>query len=126
MIFLFDSSAVLAAILDEPGGNVAHDAMGDGHISIVNLCEVLSKLTEAGIEVEAARAMVGRFELRVRAFREGHAFEIARLRPLTIRQGLSFGDRACLAHARIEQLPVMTADRRWAELDLGIDIRLIR
>ena len=126
MSLLFDSCAVLAAILAEPGGEEAHDAMDLGHISIINLCEVLSKLTGSGIEIEAAEAMVSRFELRVRAFRDGHARETARLRPLTMRQGLSFGDRACLAHALIDGLPVMTADRRWAELDLGIDIRLIR
>ena len=119
MSFLFDSSAVLAALLDEPGGEDAHDAMDLGHMSIINWCEVLSKF-------DAAEAMVSRLELRIRAFRDGHALEAARLRSMTMKQGLSFGDRACLAHARLEQLPVITADRRWAELDLGIDIRLLR
>ena len=39
---------------------------------------------------------------------------------------LSLGDCACLATARQHGLPVMTADRAWAGLDLGVEIRLIR
>jgi PIN domain nuclease of toxin-antitoxin system len=39
---------------------------------------------------------------------------------------LSLADRACLALAERERLPVLTADRHWGSLDLGIDVRLIR
>ena len=41
-------------------------------------------------------------------------------------KGLSLGDRACLALASLTGRIVVTADRVWPELDLGIDIRLIR
>jgi PIN domain nuclease of toxin-antitoxin system len=40
--------------------------------------------------------------------------------------GLSLGDRACLALARMRRLPAVTADRAWARLDLGIAIELVR
>jgi ribonuclease VapC len=40
--------------------------------------------------------------------------------------GLSLGDRACLALAMELKLPVVTADRAWIDLDLGIDICVIR
>jgi len=39
--------------------------------------------------------------------------------------GLSFADRACLATAKIEGIPVLTANRIWANLDLDLDIRCI-
>jgi ribonuclease VapC len=40
--------------------------------------------------------------------------------------GLSLGDRACLALALTRGEPAVTADRQWAQLDLGIRIELIR
>jgi PIN domain nuclease of toxin-antitoxin system len=45
---------------------------------------------------------------------------------LTRKYGLSLGDRACLALAKSKNLPVLTADKVWKELDLGVKIRLIR
>jgi PIN domain nuclease of toxin-antitoxin system len=51
---------------------------------------------------------------------------VARLRALTRAYGLSFGDRACLALARRLGLPALTAERAWAELDLGIPVEVLR
>jgi ribonuclease VapC len=39
---------------------------------------------------------------------------------------LSLGDRCCLALGMVEELSVMTADRDWAKLQLGIKINVIR
>lgn len=39
---------------------------------------------------------------------------------------LSLGDRACLALARTRGVPAMTSDRTWTQLQIGIEIRLIR
>lgn len=76
--------------------------------------------------IDDVQACVAGLPIRVRAFREAHAIEIARLRATTKHRGLSFGDRASLALAKFIDLPVLTADTRWTGLDLGIDIRLIR
>lgn len=54
------------------------------------------------------------------------ALEAARLRGATRPRGLSLGDRFCLSLAARLALPVLTTDRAWADLDLGIDIRLVR
>lgn len=48
------------------------------------------------------------------------------LRAVTRRYGLSLGDRACLALAMREQSRVLTADRAWLKLHLGVDIAVIR
>ena len=51
---------------------------------------------------------------------------LARLRSVTRGAGLSLGDRACLALGDRLGCPVITADRAWASLDIGIEIVLIR
>lgn len=40
--------------------------------------------------------------------------------------GLSLGDRACLSLAVLRGLPVLTADRVWARLTVGIEVHCIR
>ncbi len=126
MSLLLDSSAVLAAILGEPGGEIAFAAATEGAISIVNFCEVCTRLVQDGFSADAAQAQVRRFDLKLLPFTEQHALRAAALRPVTSHLGLSLGDRACLAHGLVDRKIIVTADRDWAKLDLGIDIRLIR
>ena len=48
------------------------------------------------------------------------------LRALIKSAGLSLGDRACLALGKRLNLPVLTADKIWTSLSIGIAITLIR
>jgi PIN domain nuclease of toxin-antitoxin system len=64
--------------------------------------------------------------LRVVPLNEDDSVTTAQLRSLTRAHGLSLGDRACLATGLRLGLPVLTADRSWANLDVGVTIRLIR
>ena len=59
-------------------------------------------------------------------FDEALGLRAGALRLATRHLGLSLGDRACLALAEREQLPILTGDGAWALLDIGLDIRLIR
>ena len=125
-MFVLDASAVMAVLLNENGAeNVAPHLRG-GHISIINLAEVLAKAAEEGGDVDVVQRTLETYNMRVRAFRHAHALEAARLRPLTKRFGLGFGDRACLAQGIFSELPILTGDKDWAQLDVGLDIRLIR
>ena len=54
------------------------------------------------------------------------AVSAAALRAATRHAGLSLGDRACLALALRESAPVMTADRDWLKVDVGVEVLLIR
>ena len=40
--------------------------------------------------------------------------------------GLSLGDRACLALARRLDVPAVSAEHIWADLDVGIEMKLVR
>jgi len=121
-----DASAILAALKNEPFGEVDPRKLVGGAISAVNLCEVLSKLHDDGLTEAQADAAVSAMDLRVVAFDEPQARFAARLRSLTRHAGLSLGDRACLALGERLRSPVVTADRVWASLDVGIEVVLIR
>jgi ribonuclease VapC len=128
MNFILDASAVLAAILDEPGALQVYTAMPSAEISTVNLSEVYAKLLERDSDFETTRRVIGSFDLRIRMFDIDTMFEAAKLRPITKSRGLSFADRACAALAMRNDWPILTSDRRLAECGplLGIDIRMIR
>jgi PIN domain nuclease of toxin-antitoxin system len=72
------------------------------------------------------RRVIRRFSLQVEAFSANQAYAVAQMRAPTRQAGLSLGDRACLALARELRCPALTADRQWAAIDVGVEIRLIR
>jgi PIN domain nuclease of toxin-antitoxin system len=122
---VFDSSALLALILREPGGDL--DAILDGSIiSAVNMAEVRTKLIDLDtLDPDALEDDLSGLIL-VEPFTEEHARIAARLRGSTRHLGLSLGDRACLALAIVENAEAYTADRSWTEVDIGCVVNLIR
>ena len=126
MSVVFDSSALLAVIFAEDGAAVAQRAVDGAVMSAVNATEVISRLLDWGASQERARRELLRFGLAIRPFDKSLAVEAGFLRAATRQYGLSLGDRACLALALRERIPVVTADRTWSQLDLGVDIQVIR
>lgn len=123
---VLDASAVLAVLQHEAGYESVGPQMFGAFVSSVNLAEVGTRLSDRGIAMAEARIMVESLGVRIIAFDEELAYESAALRRGTRAYGLSLGDRACLALAQREGLAVITADRSWSKLDIGVDIRLIR
>ena len=121
-----DASAILAALKNEPFSNLDPRRLVGATISAVNLCEVMSKLHDDGLKDIQADAAVSAMDLRVISFDEPQARIAARLRAITRDAGLSLGDRACLALGLYLGLLVITADRAWASLDVGVEVVLIR
>ena len=125
---VFDNSAVLALIFNEPGADMAARLMGadEAVISSVNQAEVLGKLHDNGLSPSDVAAIAQQLPLTVVPFTAEQARLAGDLRPSTRALGLSLGDCCCLALAK--QLPdatVVTADRPWAGLT-GWNITLIR
>ncbi len=131
---ILDASALLALLQGEPGAPAVIEAIEAGAaISTVNFSEVLAKLTERGDHVRSTVAVIRKAVeradggLRIESFTEEDGIEAADLRPRSKRQGLSFGDRACLALAARFEVPAVTADRDWADLpEVGVAVKLIR
>ena len=123
---VLDSSALLAFIQGEPGGEVVARVVGDALMSSVNHAEVVTKLVERTGSLDIARVALGIANVDVVDFDRSQAEQAGLLVKQTRSRGLSLGDRACLALAAREAAPVLTADRIWATLKLDVEVRLIR
>jgi ribonuclease VapC len=123
---VLDSSALLAYLRRERGVDIVAAVMSNAVISSVNFAEVVTKLVSRGETLGGARAALGVVQLQVVDFTRSLAEQAGGLVARTRSKGLSLGDRACLALALREGVPAFTADRAWASLDIGTEIRLIR
>ena len=123
---MLDTSALLAYLQGENGGDKVPVNSGDARISAVNYSETVAVLTRHGANPANVRATLSSLLLDVVSFEadvaEAAGFMITTTNPF----GLSLGDRACLAAAQKEGIPAMTADGAWSNLNIGIAIQLIR
>jgi ribonuclease VapC len=95
-------------------------------MSAVNIAEFVAKLVERSFGPTEVDRALQRLPIEIVAFDRVQARAAGLLRERTMHLGLSLGDRACLALALAEGLPVLTADRAWARLDVGVRVELIR
>lgn len=123
---VLDASAVLAFLRHERGGERVAAALPGGVLSTVNLVEVLGKETRDGLAPEELLETLLSSDLTIVGLSVKEALLAAELLPLTKRRGLSLGDRACLATAISRGAPVLTADRAWEGLDVGVPVEVIR
>ena len=123
---VFDASAVLAILKRERGADRALAVLEHAKISCVNLAEVQSKLVNEGLDKHTAWAGINFLGCNPVPFDSGLAHQAGSLIEQTKPYGFSLGDRACLALALERKAKVYTTDRKWADLDLGIEIEVIR
>lgn len=124
--YVMDASAILAILNGEPGRDRTMKAISSSRICAINLVEVVSYMAEEGMRETEIEAWAQRLPAVVVDFDRDLAMQAGYLRKTTARKGLSLGDRACLALAMREGLPVMTADRAWSDLDVPVEVVLIR
>lgn len=125
--FALGASALLALILGEAGKDTVFDAITQGAvISPVNHAEVVSKLLELTFTEPQIQASLRPLYIPVLPFDEVQAWHVGQLRLSTRQRGLSLGDRACLSLGAALGIPVLTAERIWQELDVGVEVVLCR
>lgn len=124
--YVLDASALLAFLAGEPGGDAVAEALPSALVSTVNLSEVIAKLLERRMSEDEVQEVLRYLDCSIVDFTLERAWDTARLRLLTRHQGLSLGDRACLSLAIEHDLPVMTTDRVWGELNVGIAVNIVR
>lgn len=125
-MIVLDASALLAYLFGETGrADVARQLQG-ACLSTVNLAEVLGRVARDGHDPRVVVRGIAKGGVEIVPFTRGHAAVAASLLARTRSLGLGLADRACLALAIARKIPVLTADRTWAELQLDVPVHVIR
>ena len=126
---ILDSAAILAFLNREVGHGPITDALAAGAgVCTANVAEIVGILMRRGLTAGEATQALDDLPLTIVDVDLDLALRAGIMEQPTRRYGLSLGDRLCLALAARERLPVMTADRIWAQAGPSIDVevRLIR
>lgn len=125
---VLDASALLALLRNEPGADKVAAAIANARMSSVNFAEVVSHFIHAGMPAGEVDAMLRPLPVAIADADQGLATIAGRLRAATAEAGLSLGDRFCLALARRDGLPALTADRQWRAVAdaVGVTVSVIR
>lgn len=126
MSVVLDASAVLVLLLDEPGAEAVASVLAGAALSAVNLAEVLSKLSDRGVDGAGLADHLAAAGVTVHPMTERDAAEVAELRRIDTARVLSLGDRCCLALGRRLSAVVVTADRVWSDVDAGVEVQQVR
>jgi PIN domain nuclease of toxin-antitoxin system len=111
--FAIDSSALLAMIGNEPGGEVVAAMLPDAVVSTVSIAEAAAILTARNISTAPLQQALAESRVEIAPFTEFQARLCGELRHATKSRSLSAGDRACLALSLDRGLTAVTADAAW-------------
>lgn len=125
---VLDASALIALLRDEPGADKVADAIANARMSSVNYAEVVSHFIHTGMPAGEVDAMLKPLPMAVIDADQSLATIAGRMRSATAEAGLSLGDRFCLALARRDGLPALTADKQWRTVAdaVGVIVSVIR
>jgi PIN domain nuclease of toxin-antitoxin system len=123
--YILDTSAIIALIKNETGADIVKTHLKGSIMSSVNYSEAAAVLARK-MPRETIISILTKLIAEVIEFDQLQAIETGILYQQTKEFGLSFGDRACLTLAKIKDLPVLTADKIWLDLNLDLEIKNIR
>jgi PIN domain nuclease of toxin-antitoxin system len=125
---LLDASALLAVAFNEDGAEQVMLALSRPQvgITVANFTEVVSKLRQRGMSMAGCRAFIYDLQLIVVSADTETALLAGELHAQTRWAGSSLADATCLATAVQLDASVVTADRAWGRLDVGVEILVVR
>lgn len=126
MTNVVDTSAFLAFMKREAVRDDIAERIDGALICAVNFAEIVAVALRQRLPLDRVRTLIALTNLRVIAFDAPLAETAGALIAQTRDHGLSLGDCACLALAQRENLPVLTADRAWRNLDVGVEMTFVR
>ena len=127
---LLDASCVLAWAFTEPGADRIESVLPDAYITAVNMAEIIAKLDRLGAPGMTFAQDLVSAGLTVVPMGWPQICQITTVLALEATKGgrrrLSLGDLCCLCYAIEQQMQVWTADRVWADLDVPVNVIVIR
>ncbi|MGH8907693.1 MAG: PIN domain-containing protein [Egibacteraceae bacterium] len=123
---VLDASAVLAWLQDELGADKVEPHLQEGSVSAVNWSEILQKVGQRGRDPHETGMLLRALGLRIVPLTREDAERAAELWPQVHAAGLSLADRCCLAFAHRFGATILTADKVWANLAIGLSVTLVR
>lgn len=123
---VLDSSALLAMLFGEPGGDLVRASVSTSAMSAANLAEVVTKLVARGADENLAMRTAQESEVEVVAVDQRQAESAGLMHARTRSLGISMGDAFCLVLGETLGAPVLTTDRRLSEVAAGVEVRLLR
>ena len=127
-MIVLDSSALLAFLLDEPGVEVVRPHLQAAVISTVALTEVLGRLDRGKLPAHPLLERIDRGGIEVAPFDRPQCEQAGRLIMPARPYSIGLGDCCVLALGVVRNLPILTGDRAWLQLQpiVPVPIRLIR
>lgn len=118
---VLDASAVLAFLQGEEGADEVESTLPEAVIGAANWAEVLQKIRARNADVAIARSLLLSYGVRIEAVSASDGEQAAALWQRG--DGLSLGERLCLALGRRLNVPVLTADRAWGASEAIVQLR---
>lgn len=124
---VFDASALIALFAKEKGYDIIKKHLKDAIISSVNIAEVYKYCIEIqNLTGDEARSLIKLADIKIVDFSEDQALITAELVHKTKQYGLSLGDRACIALAILRNHSIVTCDKIWQKVDVGVEFIMAR
>jgi ribonuclease VapC len=130
MLYVMDASAILALMQAEKGWEVVDDLIREQQCvaSCVNIAEVGTRMIDKGLAPSQLERTLKESDIQPVDFDLEQSTLCAELRLSTKFAGLSLGDRACLALAKLMDGTAVTSDRAWLDIAkiTQIKVKMIR
>lgn len=123
---VLDSSALVALMAKEPGGEKVRPFLPRSRMSSVNLVETIDVLVRLNMNRAYVETTALQLVGSISSFDASHASAAATFLIAHRRSNLSLGDSCCLALAFMLGAEAVTMDRKWANLQLPVTITLLR
>ena len=122
---VLDASALLALLLDEPGAAKVADIIADARISSANYAEVIRYFLHTGVAADEVDAIMCPLPLTIVETDDALTAIAERLRATTDEAGLTLDARSCLALAKRDGLPALTADKHWRAIAAAAGVTVV-
>lgn len=124
---VFDASALIVLFAKEKGYELIKTHLKDAIISSINIAEVYKYCIEVqNLTKDEANSLIKLADIKIVDFSQEQALITAELVHKTKQYGLSLGDRACIALAMLKNHPVLTCDKIWQKVDVGLEFIMAR